>query len=286
LHLTLAGTWLCGVDSCLKYHFAPRLFERRQFILYLRRFSSYADRRLRNVLVRRAPLNTPVVFLVTPNSQIRDWSPFQFVALQPPVQLVSSQGDWEGSARRLIGLAERIVIELSDETASIQLEERMIEEAGRWNTTVVLTSRNHDYEDALRERLGRKGARVLGYSTSGNDPRREMYGCCGGSCLFLVVCVFSLAGAQFLVERFTSLKWSSLVDPFTHGIGLVLGLLALLVLAVLDLVFCRLLIGFDGDVSESSRKEIGEALRQERKPQRSLLAKMLAERKTRPRGRS
>jgi hypothetical protein len=123
---------------------------RRPFILFLRRFSSFSDKALLRILLRGAPPGVPVLFLTTPSHDPTSWDPlvvgFAGVRLRNPVSsmplhLRSADDDWVDSVRTLVRAARHIVIDVSDESESIQKEMEIIRECDRDDRTIRVAER-------------------------------------------------------------------------------------------------------------------------------------------------
>ena len=69
--------WVFGASGpLLLRHRKPRRLLDRPFVLFLRRFSTFADRAVIAMVLRQAPSGMPVVFLTPTRSQPGDWDPF------------------------------------------------------------------------------------------------------------------------------------------------------------------------------------------------------------------
>ncbi len=70
--------WSLGAFApFLGRHLVPRNVLRQPFILYLRRFSSFADRAVVSSLLKCCPPGKPIAFLTPTISSTKDWNPFR-----------------------------------------------------------------------------------------------------------------------------------------------------------------------------------------------------------------
>jgi PAS domain-containing protein len=123
------------------------------FVVFLRRFSTYSDRVVLGECLRACPNGVPLALLVPTDARIRDWNPvslaFAGYKLVHPVSSLplffrTDDADWEAAARDLVVNADRIVLDLSDQSSSIATEIRMITEAGRWPDVIALVEQRTD----------------------------------------------------------------------------------------------------------------------------------------------
>ncbi len=120
---------------------------RGNFIVFLRRFSTFADRAVIGLVHSQVPRHKPLVVLTPGVSQPGDWNPylvgfagFKFRApvRSMPVVLRALDTDWETPARTLIDNAHLIVLDISQGSAAIQKEMSMIEDGNRWPDTICV----------------------------------------------------------------------------------------------------------------------------------------------------
>jgi hypothetical protein len=130
----------------------------RPYILFLRRFSTFADRAIVTLVLRAARSDTPVVFLTATRSQAGDWNPFVvgfagFKVRHPirsmPLVLQVADAEWPAAAAHLIEHATLIVIDISESSDAMTVEMVMIGTHFRWPATVCLhlhsAARSHDW---------------------------------------------------------------------------------------------------------------------------------------------
>lgn len=116
-------------------HAHPGRFLTGQFILYLRRFSGFADRTIISEVLKAAPAGVPVVFIASPQNQPRNWDPFVWAfsglrlrhpVVSVPVQLRTPDEDWESVIARLIANAGIVVIDRTESSDSVAKEIRLV----------------------------------------------------------------------------------------------------------------------------------------------------------------
>ncbi|HXQ38928.1 MAG TPA: hypothetical protein VN843_33305, partial [Anaerolineales bacterium] len=131
----------------IKRHLKPLAFLERPYVLFLRRFSRFSDRTVINLVLRQTPASKPVVFLVAPHSRVGDWNPFLvgfagMKLLHPfrsvPLCVKSENAAWEEAIQTLIGLAQFVIVDISEKSEAIEAELGMINEAGCWQKTILL----------------------------------------------------------------------------------------------------------------------------------------------------
>lgn len=150
-------------------HLRPRVFLDRPFVLFLRRFSTFADRAVIDAVLRAAPSGTPVVFLTPTRSRPADWNPFivalsGFKLYRPmrsmPIILRAADSEWEEAAHELIDRAARIVLDVSDRSRAIETEIDMIASRRRQLSTLLLDERRQPDCHGTRETMGWLGTRI------------------------------------------------------------------------------------------------------------------------------
>ena len=140
--------WIAGaVGTLILRQGRPQAFLDRDFVLFLRRFSTFSDRTVEALILRQAKAGVPVVFLTPTLSKPRDWDPFLvgFAGLKllhplrsVPMVFRAPDDDWQRAADELIGRAQTILLDISEGSAALRIEAEMIEKAGRWSDTVCL----------------------------------------------------------------------------------------------------------------------------------------------------
>jgi hypothetical protein len=67
--------WFGFAIPLFQRHWKPHKPLKRPFVLFLRRFSTYADRSVSNALLKVSPAGKPVAFLTATQSRAKDWNP-------------------------------------------------------------------------------------------------------------------------------------------------------------------------------------------------------------------
>jgi len=200
--------WFGFAIPLFQRHWTPHKPLEKPFVLFLRRFSTYADRSVNNALLKVTPAGKPVAFLTATQSRAKDWNPFQVgfsgIKLRRPFQsmpiiLRSTNENWKKAAAELIRKSEKIVMDLSEGSGAIQTEIDMIEQAGRWPDTIILMTEQKvkDEEPELIERLVDKGTTIIKYTKSWwRAIPRLLFGlpaaCLFSAPLFLLPILFAL----------------------------------------------------------------------------------------------
>lgn len=140
--------WIIGaLWTLLRRHRNPRAFLERPYVLFLRRFSTFSDRTLIALVLRKAAPGVPVVFLTPTHSRPGDWDPFivGFAGLKlthpvrsVPIVLRARDADWQATAAELIRRAQLILVDASERSSALRTEAEMIDRADRWSDTVCL----------------------------------------------------------------------------------------------------------------------------------------------------
>ena len=145
----------------LHRHLRPRRFQDRPFILYLRRFSGFADRAGVLTVLRAAKPGTPVVFLLAPDTGLGYWDPF-LVAFagcslrhpwrSSPIFLRSTNEKWEADVRMLAASATAVIIDITESSKSMTKEIEIARQNAANARVVWLTARSSPSE-ASPERM-------------------------------------------------------------------------------------------------------------------------------------
>jgi len=131
-------------------HAHPGYFRRKPFILYLRRFSGFADRTVIAEVLKAAAPGIPVAFIASPQSAPRNWDPFvwAFSGLclrhplgSLPVQLRSSDEGWEKAIARLTSEAGAVVMDITERSASVDREISMVAQHAQPERVLYLLDR-------------------------------------------------------------------------------------------------------------------------------------------------
>lgn len=156
--MVAAGLWRASW-----VHAHPTYYLDGKFLLYLRRFSSFADRTVVAEVLRAAPEGVPVVFIASPRGQVRNWDPFvwAFAGLRLrrplrrlPVQLRTSDEGWEQAIGRLISKASGVVFDLTESSASIEKEKRLVTQGKHPEGAIWLVGRGSRSSDDLAKTTG------------------------------------------------------------------------------------------------------------------------------------
>jgi hypothetical protein len=258
--------WATGaVGPLILRHPRPRAFLDRPFVLFLRRFSTFADRTVVALILRQAKAGVPVVFLTPTRSRPRDWDPFLvgFAGLKflrplgsVPMVLRARDDDWQRGANELVDRAQTILVDTSKESAALRTEAEMIDRAGRWSDTVCL--RNTAYTPGSgQDPLDAFGtARCIDYSKSW---RRALPRLAVSLALViltaLLIAVFTVSGGSILL--FIALSKIGVWNGTMSGVILFL-LLSLVFVAV---ALTSYSIFWRPAVSRSAKIELSRVLR-------------------------
>ena len=166
--------WMVGAFApFITRHLSPKRAIRQPFVLFLRRFSTFADRSVVSALLKCSPAGKPVAFLTPTASAVRDWNPFQIglaglKAWRPffsmPIDLRAPDKDWKTSAKDLISRAEIVVLDASESSGALEDEIAMVRAGGHSKKTFLLVSRKKQGEAGENiERLRQEGAQVITY---------------------------------------------------------------------------------------------------------------------------
>lgn len=152
------GSVTCGVGVTIGgaaaisswAHSHPGYFRRQTFLVYLRRFSGFADRTIIAEVLKAAPCGSPVVFIASPQSAARNWDPFvwAFAGLRLrrplrslPVQLRTSDAEWEQAIATLAAEAGMVVMDITERSASVEKEIDMVAGYVQPERVLYLTNR-------------------------------------------------------------------------------------------------------------------------------------------------
>ena len=152
-----------GLGRSSWVHAHPTYFLGGKFLLYLRRFSSFADRTVVSEVLRAAPEGVPVVFIASPRGQARNWDPFVWAfsglrlrhpLVSLPVQLRTSDEAWEQAIGRLISEASAVVLDLTESSASLEKERRLVTQGGHPERAIWLVDRGSRPSGDVAETTG------------------------------------------------------------------------------------------------------------------------------------
>jgi len=167
-------TWMIGAFApFMMRHLSPKRAIRRPFVLFLRRFSSFADRSVVSALLKCSPAGKPIAFLTPTASAVRDWNPFQIGLaglkvwrpfFSMPIDLRSPDKDWKKSAMDLISRAEIVVLDASESSDAMEDEIAMVRDGGHSNKTFLLVSRKKEGQTGENiDHLRQEGTQVITY---------------------------------------------------------------------------------------------------------------------------
>lgn len=170
--LPFAILWASGAIGLLLHRYRnPRIFLARPFALFLRRFSTFADRAVIALILRVAPYDLPVVFLTPTLSQPGDWDPYLvgfagFKLRHPfrggPIVIRVQDEHWQEAAEKLIQRAQAILLDTSETSSALRTEAEMLDKTGRWPNTVCLRLSSPEKEAAACP----SGVRTIDYTKS------------------------------------------------------------------------------------------------------------------------
>ena len=141
------------------------------FVLFLRRFSSFADRSLIVDVIKSMPRDVRLVFIASRADHARNWDPFVWAfgglrLFRPlknlPIQIKTSDETWIETVGMLVSRANAIIVDLSARSPSIELEQRLIEENGARQRMVALA----EDQSATRVHADEMLASAIRYSPS------------------------------------------------------------------------------------------------------------------------
>lgn len=122
----------------------------RTFALFLRRFSTFADRSLVSDVIKSMPSGVPCVFIASRADHARNWNPFVWAfgglrVIKPlknlPVQIKTTDEAWIETVGKLISRASCIIVDLSATSPSIEVERQLIAKSGALDRLVVLADK-------------------------------------------------------------------------------------------------------------------------------------------------
>jgi len=167
--------WLGAFVPFGARHLAPRLALKRPFVLFLRRFSSFADRTVIGAVLRCCPAGIRVAFLTPTASGMRDWDPFRvgFAGLKVwrplrsmPLDLRASDETWRQAVTDLIARADVVVLDATARGASIETEIELIRRGGFARKTIAVAHGRDVRDGADVAGLLPSDIAVIGYEKS------------------------------------------------------------------------------------------------------------------------
>jgi uncharacterized membrane protein YhaH (DUF805 family) len=138
----------------------------RPFALFLRRFSTFADRSLVSDVIKSMPSGVPLVFIASRADHARNWNPFVWAfgglrLIKPlknlPLQVKTTDEAWIETVGKLISRASCTIVDLSATSPSIEVERQLIAKSGALDRVVVLADElsmiNAPSDDILRSAI-------------------------------------------------------------------------------------------------------------------------------------
>jgi hypothetical protein len=176
LDLLLATFWTTGVIGLLmRRSRTMRSFLDRPFVLFLRKFSTFADRAVIASMLKQATHSVPIVFLTPTHSRPRDWDPYLvcFAGLKllhpwrsAPIVIRERDDAWQRTADELIRRARTILLDTSETTTALREEAEMLDRACRWPSTVCLSLSAHKARPDPAPMRSFGAVRTIGYTKS------------------------------------------------------------------------------------------------------------------------
>jgi hypothetical protein len=126
-------------------------------VVFLRRFSGFADRSLVVDLIKSMPANVPLAFVASRADQARNWDPFVWafgglrimrVLKNLPIQVKTSDKQWTETVERILQNATCVIVDLSERSQSIELEMQMIDQNVSRERVIVLLDRRKMVDDS------------------------------------------------------------------------------------------------------------------------------------------
>ncbi|WP_164009904.1 hypothetical protein [Pyxidicoccus trucidator] len=176
--LGMAGTGLLSMLLFLGLHVRPAFLRERPSVVFLRRFSSFADRVVLGSVLRSVPPGIPVVALTPPASQASDWDPVLLglsgLKLRSPLAslpcFLSGDAQWKAQVEELVSRARVVLIDVSDVSPAIDDELGIIIRQKALSKTLFIQEAGSESAGLDRDMPGLQdalgGARILTYERS------------------------------------------------------------------------------------------------------------------------
>jgi hypothetical protein len=174
--LAMAGTGFLSMLLFLGLHGRPAFLSERPSVVFLRRFSSFADRVVLGAVLRSVPPGIPVVALTPPASQASDWDPVLLglsgLKLRKPLSslpcFLSGDAQWKAQVEELVSRARVVIIDVSDVSPAIDDELGIIIRQEALSKTIFIQEAGSETAGLDRPVLQKalSGARVLAYERS------------------------------------------------------------------------------------------------------------------------
>lgn len=216
-------TLLCFM-LMLIYGFPKFLIQRKPFVLFLRRFSTYSDRAVLDALLKSGlgqNSSRRLVMLRAPNTRIRDWDPTTigitgiiggldfFSPL--PIFIKSNPNNWKKIIEHLIKKSSIIIIDTSYHSNAVQYELELIKKLSAENKTIaIINSSNVDRPRQLSKRI-----KVIEYKTTWHTTPMKIFNRASiYSILSFSILAFSTKDTGTLESNFLVLFFISIVFGF------------------------------------------------------------------------
>lgn len=205
--------WSLGAFApFLGRHLVPRNVLRQPFILYLRRFSSFADRAVVSSLLKCCPPGKPIAFLTPTISSTKDWNPFRIGLAgmklwrpfrSMPIDLRATDENWQQAAMDLISKAEIVILDASTSSNAIKTEIEMVKNGGFLKKTVMLITENRGQKDELGVlKFADDGANIIQYRRSWKRAMpRMLWGLPAAFLVAFPIAAFMLVFFLFIIDQ-------------------------------------------------------------------------------------
>lgn len=136
----------------------PAAFLKSDYIILLRRFSSFSDRIVAGKVLAAKPNEGHVVLMTPTRTQTSDWNPllicFQGLSLISPLKRVpiflrEQDTDWRAPAEKYIAGAKRVVLDASEETDAIEDEIDILESNQHWPKVMTIKGANQPLPEEI-----------------------------------------------------------------------------------------------------------------------------------------
>jgi uncharacterized membrane protein YhaH (DUF805 family) len=141
----------------------------RPFVLFLRRFSDFADRSLVADIIKSMPKGIPLAFIASRSDQVKNWDPFLWAIgglrlLNPlrnlPIQIKTTDENWIETVEKLLQKTYCVVIDISDRSPSIEMERRLIGKYISQDCVVALVDQRRMTDESADQPI-RSGIRYI-----------------------------------------------------------------------------------------------------------------------------
>ena len=231
------AVWLACVLTPLysAYRKLKRLYQGR-FVVFLRKFSTFADRAVIGLVFSQVPPDKSIVVLTPNRSQRGDWNPylvgfagikFRSPVRSMPIVLRAPDSDWETPANSLIDKAHLIVLDVSQGSAAIQKEMMMIENSARWHDAICLKDESAVANPAWNDFILAKAGWLVQYKRNWGQiiPRIIVFlTLAGAGLMYLLSIVNRNSQASSDLEKSVAAAIAVIlwIIPFLSGLGLLI----------------------------------------------------------------